>query len=78
MRALRALAQSLDILPADEFMDLTLKDKTLKAAERYAQQGKFDAAINEYRKVLDADQTIPLDAALLFIGDRVAHHVEHG
>ncbi len=38
-------------------MDLTLKDKTLKAAERYAQQGKFDAAINEYRKVLDADST---------------------
>ena len=35
-------------------MDLTLKDKTLKAAERYAQQGKFDAAINEFRKVLEA------------------------
>lgn len=38
-------------------MDLTLKDKTLKAAERYAQQGKFDAAINEFRKVLDANPT---------------------
>jgi len=35
-------------------MDLTLKDKTLKSAERHAQQGKFDAALNEYRKVLDA------------------------
>ena len=35
-------------------MDLTLKDKTLKTAERYTQQGKFDAAINEFRKVLDA------------------------
>lgn len=36
-------------------MDLTLKDKTLKAAERYAQQGKLDAAIGEFRKVLDAN-----------------------
>jgi len=36
-------------------MDLTLKDKTLKAAERYAQQGKTDAAIAEYRKVLESD-----------------------
>lgn len=40
--------------PCTDAMDLSLIDKTLKAAERYAQQGKFEAALTEYRKVLDA------------------------
>jgi diguanylate cyclase (GGDEF)-like protein len=36
-------------------MDAITKDRTLKTADLYAQQGKFDAAIAEYRKVSLAD-----------------------
>lgn len=31
------------------------KEKSIKAAEKYVQQGKLEAAIEEYRKVIDAD-----------------------
>lgn len=36
-------------------MDASTKDRILKSAERYAQQGKFDAAIGEYRKISIAE-----------------------
>lgn len=46
------------------------KDKILKSADRFAQQGKFDAAIVEYKKVLEAD---PNDIQILnTIGDLYA------
>lgn len=36
-------------------MDSVTKDRTLKAADKLARQGKFDAAIEEYRKVSKGD-----------------------
>ena len=36
-------------------MNAVTKDRILKEADKYARQGKFDAAIAEYRKVAAAD-----------------------